>query len=662
MRYFFTRKLMLIKESHAYAILPGGFGTQDESFELLTLLQTGKAEPAPVVMIETPGGTYWHAWLRFIEEEAIAAGWVSPEDRALFKVTNTMEEASEEILGFYRNYHSCRWVGDLLVLRVQVQPSKAELADLNRRFADIVHARQHPHRRSLPARAQRPPRAAPAGPPLRPLPLRAAAPAHRRRQRVHGMTQCTGPVQAPRRACARCVLVAAARLGGTRWRRPRRGVRRRRRPPPLPRPNSAVPFGTTPIGANAVTEPQRADRGHGRHAGRRRVLAGRQRRRHLQLRRRRGSSARPARSCSTRPIVGMAATPDGGGYWLVARDGGVFNYGDAGFFGSAGSLPLNAPDGRHGRRPTTAGATGSWRPTGASSATATPASRARPAGLRLNAPVVGMAATPDGGGYWLVAADGGIFSYGDAGVLRLDRLAPPRRARSSAWRATRDGGGYWLVARDGGVFTYGDAPYFGSLGGTQLPGPGGGDGGAPGGTGYWLAVGSDPLAGKVVGIDPGHNGLNYTAPGVIDQPVFNGTGTEPCDTTGTETASGYTEAQYNFNVATYLQADLEAEGATVVMTRPNNDGVGPCVTTRAAIINDAHADVAVDIHADGGPAERPRLHGARAGGGRAEQRRDRVLGRLRRHPARRLPLRHGHAGRATTTASTGCSRATTWPG
>jgi uncharacterized protein (TIGR00730 family) len=138
MRYFFTRKLMLIKESHAYAILPGGFGTQDEAFELLTLLQTGKAEPAPVVMVETPGGTYWHGWLRFVEEEAIAAGWVSPEDRALFKVTNTMEEASAEVLGFYRNYHSCRWVGDLLVLRVQVQPSKAELADLNTRFADIV--------------------------------------------------------------------------------------------------------------------------------------------------------------------------------------------------------------------------------------------------------------------------------------------------------------------------------------------------------------------------------------------------------------------------------------------------------------------------------------------------------------------------------------------
>jgi uncharacterized protein (TIGR00730 family) len=138
MRYFFTRKLMLIKESHAYAILPGGFGTQDECFELLTLLQTGKAEPAPVVMMETPGGTYWHGWLAFLEREAIASGWVSQEDTALFRITTTVEEAAEEIAGFYRNYHSCRWVGDLLVLRIQTAPTKAELADLNRRFGNII--------------------------------------------------------------------------------------------------------------------------------------------------------------------------------------------------------------------------------------------------------------------------------------------------------------------------------------------------------------------------------------------------------------------------------------------------------------------------------------------------------------------------------------------
>ncbi len=138
MRYFFTRKLMLIKESAGYAVLPGGFGTLDECFELLTLLQTGKAEPAPVVLVETEGSTYWRSWTRFLDDEAIAAGWVSPEDTALFKVAATVEEAAEEVLGFYRNYHSCRWVGDLLVLRLQVAPSRSELAELNRRFADIV--------------------------------------------------------------------------------------------------------------------------------------------------------------------------------------------------------------------------------------------------------------------------------------------------------------------------------------------------------------------------------------------------------------------------------------------------------------------------------------------------------------------------------------------
>jgi uncharacterized protein (TIGR00730 family) len=140
MRYFFTRKLMLIKESAGYAVLPGGFGTQDECYELLTLLQTGKAEPAPVVLVETDGGTYWQAWRRFLDEEAIRAGWVSPEDTALFKVANTVEEAATEVLGFYRNYHSCRWVGDLLVLRLQLAPTRAELADLNVRFGDIVLA------------------------------------------------------------------------------------------------------------------------------------------------------------------------------------------------------------------------------------------------------------------------------------------------------------------------------------------------------------------------------------------------------------------------------------------------------------------------------------------------------------------------------------------
>jgi N-acetylmuramoyl-L-alanine amidase len=111
-----------------------------------------------------------------------------------------------------------------------------------------------------------------------------------------------------------------------------------------------------------------------------------------------------------------------------------------------------------------------------------------------------------------------------------------------------------------------------------------------------------PLAGKTVGIDPGHNGGNFDDPAFINAMIWNGMEEETCDTTGTETASGYTEAQFNFNVATDLQADLIADGARVVMTRHTNQGVGPCVTTRAQIINQSHANVAIDIHADGGPA------------------------------------------------------------
>jgi len=110
-----------------------------------------------------------------------------------------------------------------------------------------------------------------------------------------------------------------------------------------------------------------------------------------------------------------------------------------------------------------------------------------------------------------------------------------------------------------------------------------------------------PLAGAIVGIDPGHNGGNFTDPGFINQLIWNGREQETCDTCGTETATGYTEAQFNFNVASYLHADLISRGATVVVTRRSNDGVGPCVNRRAQIINHAHADVAIDIHADGGP-------------------------------------------------------------
>ena len=115
------------------------------------------------------------------------------------------------------------------------------------------------------------------------------------------------------------------------------------------------------------------------------------------------------------------------------------------------------------------------------------------------------------------------------------------------------------------------------------------------------ATAGKPLGGKVIAVDPGHNGGNAAAPGVINQIIWNGRERETCDTTGTETDTGYTEALFNYNVANYLTADIEAEGATVVLTRTSNTGVGPCVTERAAIGNNAHASAAISIHADGGP-------------------------------------------------------------
>jgi N-acetylmuramoyl-L-alanine amidase len=111
-----------------------------------------------------------------------------------------------------------------------------------------------------------------------------------------------------------------------------------------------------------------------------------------------------------------------------------------------------------------------------------------------------------------------------------------------------------------------------------------------------------PLAGITVGVDPGHNGGNLADPSYINRLIWNGREWETCNTTGTETDSGYTEARFNFNVATYLREDLQRDGARVVMTRTSNTGVGPCVNRRAQIIDRSHANVAIDIHADGGPA------------------------------------------------------------
>ena len=138
MKYFFTRKLMLMKESDGFIVLPGGFGTLDETFELLTLIQTGKAEPSPIVLLDVDGGTYWQEWEEFVREEVGRRGLISDDDCVLYRITDDAEVAVDEITGFYRNYHSRRFVGDLLVLRLRADPTDDEVAALNDDFGDIL--------------------------------------------------------------------------------------------------------------------------------------------------------------------------------------------------------------------------------------------------------------------------------------------------------------------------------------------------------------------------------------------------------------------------------------------------------------------------------------------------------------------------------------------
>lgn len=136
-KYFFTRKLCFMKESHAIALFPGGFGTHDEGFEALTLMQTGKAQPKPLVFVDAPRGRYWKTWWRFVEDQLLDAGLIDRDDLALFKITDDIEEACDEIANFYRNYQSSRYVKDQFVLRVKHPVTGSLLRTLNDRFAGI---------------------------------------------------------------------------------------------------------------------------------------------------------------------------------------------------------------------------------------------------------------------------------------------------------------------------------------------------------------------------------------------------------------------------------------------------------------------------------------------------------------------------------------------
>lgn len=137
-KYFFTRKLTFIRHSDALALFPGGFGTLDEGYEALTLMQTGKSQIMPLVLIDKPGGTYWKTWDKHVREHLLRNELISADDLSLYQSTDNVEEAVRWITRFYRNYHSSRFVDDRLILRMKHAPSPSALVALNEDFADVV--------------------------------------------------------------------------------------------------------------------------------------------------------------------------------------------------------------------------------------------------------------------------------------------------------------------------------------------------------------------------------------------------------------------------------------------------------------------------------------------------------------------------------------------
>jgi uncharacterized protein (TIGR00730 family) len=152
-KYFFTRKLFFLKESDAIALFPGGFGTQDEAFECITLSQTGKSVPVPMVLIDQPGGSYWQDWAAYIEKQLLANGLISPEDTSLYTITDRLDVALNSISSFYQVYHSNRYVGEQLVIRLKSTLPDEAVAELNERFSDILVKGQIQKSRALPQEA-----------------------------------------------------------------------------------------------------------------------------------------------------------------------------------------------------------------------------------------------------------------------------------------------------------------------------------------------------------------------------------------------------------------------------------------------------------------------------------------------------------------------------
>lgn len=138
LRYFFTRKLLFVKEVHGIVLFDGGFGTLDEGFETLTLVQTGKRDLMPIVCVDSPGGDYWKEWRDLVERQLLNKGLISPEDMSLFRVTDSVDQACREVLDFYRVYHSMRYIRDWLVLRLNADPSDEYVEQLNAEFGDLL--------------------------------------------------------------------------------------------------------------------------------------------------------------------------------------------------------------------------------------------------------------------------------------------------------------------------------------------------------------------------------------------------------------------------------------------------------------------------------------------------------------------------------------------
>jgi uncharacterized protein (TIGR00730 family) len=136
-KYFFTRKLIFLRSSHAVVVFPGGFGTMDEGFEVLTLVQTGKAVPMPIVFVNHKGSGFWKAWQDYVENHLLAGGLIGKADLHLYKITDSIEEAVEEVRHFYDNYHSVRYARDEIVLRLNRQPTPAQIAEITQKFSDI---------------------------------------------------------------------------------------------------------------------------------------------------------------------------------------------------------------------------------------------------------------------------------------------------------------------------------------------------------------------------------------------------------------------------------------------------------------------------------------------------------------------------------------------